>query len=208
MLYRPGACPVVYHGARPPPRELPTHTPSYDCIDVVVAAPPGGRLSRLVLSQVSCPVSLPSSAGSRIVPCGCCSRWSWCVRLSAPPRAPIFGPRVSAVRRPFPPCFILPFRSETAAICSRSPCVSAVRRPFLFYSFFTHSIEHTRTQEAAQANRAGRLNSPSPLVVVYHFETRTQQPHSAGSATECDSQCHLATTFAHRRQFRSLWRLR
>ena len=22
---RPGACPVVYHGARSPPRELPTH---------------------------------------------------------------------------------------------------------------------------------------------------------------------------------------
>ena len=33
-------------------------------------------------------------------------RWSWCVRLSAPPCAPLFGPRVSGVRRPFPPCFI------------------------------------------------------------------------------------------------------
>ena len=28
------------------------------------------------------------------------------LRLSAPPCAPLFGPRVSAVRRPFPPCFI------------------------------------------------------------------------------------------------------
>ena len=35
-----------------------------------------------------------------------CLVWSWCVRLSAPPCAPLFGPRVSAVRRPFPPCFI------------------------------------------------------------------------------------------------------
>ena len=40
-----------------------------------------------------------------LLPLVCC-RWSWCVRLSAPPCAPLFGPRVSADRRPFPPCFI------------------------------------------------------------------------------------------------------
>ena len=28
-------------------------------------------------------------AGSRVVPCRCCCRWSWCVRLSAPPCAPL-----------------------------------------------------------------------------------------------------------------------
>ena len=32
----------------------------------------------------------------------------WCVRLSAPPCAPLFGSRVSAVRRPVPSCFMLP----------------------------------------------------------------------------------------------------
>ena len=33
------------------------------------------------------------------------------VRLSAPPCAPLCGP-VSAVRRPFPPCFIVSVRSK------------------------------------------------------------------------------------------------
>ena len=38
-------------------------------------------------------------AGSRVVPCRCCCRWSWCVRLSAPPCGPLFGPR-ACVRPP------------------------------------------------------------------------------------------------------------
>jgi hypothetical protein len=33
--------------------------------------------------------------------------------LSAPPCAPLFGPRVSAVRRPFPPCFIYLYSLDT-----------------------------------------------------------------------------------------------
>ena len=62
--------------------------------------PPQGAACLVCCWCVRSP-SRPS--GSRVVPCWCCCRWSWCVRLSAPPCAPLFGPRVSAVRRPFPP---------------------------------------------------------------------------------------------------------
>ena len=67
--------------------------------------PPVAHLPCLLLFRGR--VRSPSRpAGSRVVPSRCCCRWSWCVRLSAPPCAPLFGPRVSAIRRPFPPCFI------------------------------------------------------------------------------------------------------
>ena len=75
---------------------------SSDALDVVVAAPQGPAC----LVCCWCVRSPSRPSGSRVVPCWCCCRWSWCVRLSAPPCAPLFGPRVSAVRRPFPPCFI------------------------------------------------------------------------------------------------------
>jgi hypothetical protein len=108
---------------------------SSDALDVVVAAcllpapAGGGCLVWCGLSpQVLCPVPFPSSG----VPCcsvtdrrcGCCCRWSRCVRLGAPPCAHLFGPRVSAVRRPFPPGFILFLLS---------------RRGFTWYTHVFHS---------------------------------------------------------------------
>ena len=36
--------------------------------------------------------------------------------VSAPPCAPLFGPRVSAVRRPFPPCFLYFYHTVTWAL--------------------------------------------------------------------------------------------
>jgi hypothetical protein len=82
---------------------------SRDALDVVVAASPRGPpvSSVAVSGVVSAPPPVHGPAGSCVVPCRCCCRWSWCVRLGAPPCAPLFDPRVSAVRRPFPPCFFI-----------------------------------------------------------------------------------------------------
>ena len=79
---------------------------------LVVAAPPRGPPACCLVccclswGRVRSPDSRP--AGSRVVHVRVAAAGpaSWCVRLSAPPCAPLFGPRVSAVRRPFPPCFI------------------------------------------------------------------------------------------------------
>jgi hypothetical protein len=68
---------------------------SSDALDVVDATPPGARLSRLLLSQGSCPVPLPSSG----VPC--CSMWVLVLPL------------------------VLVCPSKCSSVCSsfRSPCV-------------------------------------------------------------------------------------
>ena len=99
--------------------------------------PPGARLSRLsvavsgVVSAIRCPP--PVQRGPvlfRFHVGGCCCRWSWCVRLCAPPCALLFGPRVSAVRRPFPPCFIyfLILALYRACAALQPPCDSRRER--------------------------------------------------------------------------------
>jgi hypothetical protein len=66
--------------------------------------PPGGAacLVYYCLTQVFCVRSPSRPAGSRVVPCGCCCRWSRCVRLSTPPCAPLSVPVCPPSVDPFP----------------------------------------------------------------------------------------------------------
>jgi hypothetical protein len=77
---------------------------SSDALVVVVAPPPRAPPASSVAVSGVMSGPPPVQRGPVLFHVGrCCCRWSWCVRLSAPPCAPLFGPRVSAVRRPFPP---------------------------------------------------------------------------------------------------------
>ena len=77
---------------------------SSDALDVVVAAPTRGPPASSVAGVSGPP---PVHPGPVLFHVGVAAAGPGVsVRLSAPPCAPLFGPRVSAVRRPFPPCFI------------------------------------------------------------------------------------------------------